>query len=136
MPDDEIPLKVDLLRYVDQRFKDLEQRMIAEDRALAATAAAAAKSLDHRLSSMNEFREQLSKERGSYVTAEVHRAEIQTISSTASASQKEVERRLGALEILMANYIGRFWALGVAVTLLTIAINIYLNYWTSHPPLK
>lgn len=128
MAEDEPLPKVDLIRYVDQRFKDLEQRMIAEDRALASTAAAAAKSLEHRLSAMNEFREQLNKERGLYVTSEVHRAEIQAVSASTYASQKENDRRLGALEILMANYVGRFWALGVAVTLLTLAINVYLNF--------
>lgn len=77
----EIPLK----DHIDQRFRDLEARMIA-----------AAETLAERLEGMNQFRRQIETERRDYLT----RGEYEI-------AHRDLNRRVETLEQLVANYGGR-----------------------------
>ncbi len=71
--------------------------------------AIAALNIDHRLGVMNEFREQLTLERGMYVTRELH-----------DKLQAEADKRLKILEGTKSNLEGRMWVLGAVVIILNV----------------
>jgi len=77
--------------------------------------------LERRLEAMNEFREQLVQERGTYVAEAVY-----------SVKHEELERRLRGLEAISANTAGRFWAVGVVATLMSTVLGFLIRY--AHVP--
>ena len=62
----------------------------------------------------NQFREQLTEERATYMT---HKDLV------------PLEIRVQTLEHARANLDGRFWAMGAGVGLLTVVLNIVLRFW-------
>ena len=113
---------VRLEKHYDQRFKDLEDKMNMNKAAQAEATRHAAEALEHRLDGMNEFRDQLSKERGQYVTRELFGSETQAHANADKETHTDIDRRLRALETVVANYAGRIWAIGAGITLLNLAI--------------
>lgn len=63
--------KVDLAIYIDSRVSDLKELVQACFDALALALNVAKGEIDRRLEGMNELREQITSERGTYVTREV-----------------------------------------------------------------
>jgi hypothetical protein len=90
----------------------LEKIILLEFQSAQRAIEAATKTLDHRLEGMNEFRAQMEKERTQYVRVERFEA---------------FEQRLEGLEKRSANQDGRFWALGIGLTLLMFAVQVWMK---------
>lgn len=73
--------------------------------------------LDERLEEMNKLRAQIESERGSYTTRELH-----------DKLEKEVDGRLKLIETFAANWQGRFWMMGAAVSAVVVAVNVLLGW--------
>jgi len=131
---------ITLREYIDTRIDALEKRFTDINRATDL----AAKAIEQRLEGMNEFREQLRSQAGTFVT----QIEIDAKMIAAEATHHEYERRIQALEQnklnigahdllerriqllekALANLEGRFWAVSVGVGVATLAINIALHF--------
>jgi hypothetical protein len=81
---------------------------------------AAVKALNVRLEAMNEFRGQITSERGNYVTRENY-----------DLRHDELKNKIGQLENHKANIEGRLWMVGTGLTALVIVINILFRFWPS-----
>jgi hypothetical protein len=92
----------------------LEEQLSSANFALNAATSA----LEHRLIGMNEFREQLNRERGMYVLQNAY-----------DDRHAELARRIAALEIYRANIDGRFWMLGTVWMIITFTAMVVMHYW-------
>ena len=122
-------MAIDLEKYVDQRFRDLEEKvaLIAESQATAVRSAAA--SLEHRLEAMNELRDQINRERGLYLTSDVFHAETKAHAASDDRTHAQADLRIRIIETTMANYAGRFWAVGIVATLAGLVVNLIIRFW-------
>ena len=80
--------------------------------------------IDRRLREMNEFRQQLTNERATYVTRDMLDARLHTFES----KQDSTNDIVASIERKMANQEGRFWAMGVALSVAVIILNIALRF--------
>lgn len=92
--------------------KDTASRVLAEANQRALDLAAASVRAHDVLT--NQFREQLTEERATYMTRK---------------DLAPVEQRVTILEHAQSNLDGRFWALGIGVSLLTLVLNVALRFW-------
>jgi hypothetical protein len=133
---------VPLRDYIDERCNNLQaemdRRMVTVDRlrtlsnetlaarfeAIDKAASLAALSLDKRLESMNEFRQQLNHQAATFITRSESDERIKTINTV----HDSLEMRVQALERMSANVEGRMWALGAGLTVLTIIVSIGLHF--------
>lgn len=107
---------VELRDYVDRIFSELEKahnaQLQAAEKALGATAMA----LEARLETMNQFRSQIQEERGEYVRRD---------------QLDPLLERLRKVEDRGSNMDGRFWALGIGLTIglgiFTTILNVILR---------
>jgi hypothetical protein len=120
----------------------LEQRMAQQDRAAEARWTAhehehamlreavmkAEIAVNTRLEGMNELRTQINRERGAYLTTETYEAKHEALIQKVEGQGAALNARLSTLENQAANVSGRFWALGVGLTLVVIAINVALHF--------
>ena len=122
-------MTIELEKYIDQRFRDLEERvaLLAESQAQAVRTAAG--NLEHRLEAMNELRDQINRERGLYLTSDVFHAETKAHAAADDRVHGNVDLRLRMIETTMANYAGRFWAVGILATLASLAVNLAIRFW-------
>jgi hypothetical protein len=74
--------------------------------------------LNERLGEMNELREQITRERGIYLTRERYDAEHQLLA-----------QRVSALELQNSKWSGSIWMLGAAISALVIIVNVALKIW-------
>jgi hypothetical protein len=81
-----------------------------------------------RLEGMNELRSQINAERGAYLSVSTYEAKHETLVEKVDAIDDALTARLNRLENQSANLSGRFWALGVGLTLVVIAINVALHF--------
>lgn len=98
----------------------LNERQIAHDREHAMLRDALGKAegaVNQRLEGMNELRAQINAERGAYLST-----------STYEAKHEVLVEKINRLEQQGANTSGRFWALGVGLTLIVITINVALHF--------
>lgn len=93
--DKDVPT-VSLEKYIDARFLALEIKLESE-----------AKALDHRLSGMNEFRSQITQERGEYA----RKNELNVKQEAADKTHDALEIRIRILES------GRAWLWGAMAAL-------------------
>jgi hypothetical protein len=105
---DELAAEIRHLREVI----DLRLASFEEARTLAA------QRMDDRLVEMNQLREQISKERGLYLTRERFDSEHGTLGN-----------RVSALELQNSKWSGSIWMLGGAVSAIVILVNIALKIW-------
>lgn len=97
--------------------KLMDERKDAQRDALAL----AQQATDARFEQVNNFRAQVTEERGRYVTQE--RYDVVTVN---------IERRVNELQQWRANMAGRMWAIGAAVVLITLIINGFGLYLQGH----
>lgn len=81
-----------------------------------------------RLEGMNELRAQINAERGSYLTTSTYDAKHEALTQKLDQAERTLAGRIATLEQQSANTSGRFWALGVGLTLMVIAINVALHF--------
>ena|ERR1700690_3517790 len=74
--------------------------------------------LNERLEERNELREQISKERGMYLSRERFDAEHSTLTG-----------RVSALELQNSKWAGSLWMLGAAVSAIVVLVNIAMKIW-------
>lgn len=135
--------------YIDMRFNSIQSaaeaeriaqtertlayatqsRLIAESiehrfQAVDSATKLAADAVDARLEKMNEFRGQLSDQTKLYVT----RNEITVAMENAKDDHIRIDVRLNSLEKALSNLEGRFWAIGVGFTLLSLISSIILHF--------
>ena len=104
---DDVPLK----EYVERIFSEHKAAQDLAQQTVQTTADA----LKDKLAEMNQFRLQLERERALYVQAK---------------DLTPLSERVRAIEDHKANLDGRFWALGVGLTILTTLMNLALRFWT------
>jgi hypothetical protein len=111
------------------RLEELEKRLNLQITNQETARTLAAIGIHERLEKMNEFRAQLDRQAGGFVTKEMLESKVDQIaqglrqhdlSDTASHEQHEV--RLRILETFRSNYEGRFWALGVGMAILVVVL--------------
>jgi hypothetical protein len=104
--------------YVDREVSHL--REIVELRYAASEAALnmAHQRMEERLGGMNELRDQISRERGAYLTRERFDAEHVTL-----------QDRTSALELQASKWSGSMWMLGAAISAVVVGVNILLRFW-------
>ena len=116
-------MAIDLEKYVDQRFRDLEEKMALMADGLNRAARDTTTSLDRLVVVVNDLRDQR------YVTQDVFQAETKSHEATDERFHGAVDARLRAIETTMANHAGRFWALGIVVTAINTAIILAVKFW-------
>lgn len=77
--------------------------------------------LSTRLETMNEFRAQITSERGTYVTKAVY-----------EERHENLKTQLNKLEIKNSNLDGKLWMLGAGLTGLTIVLNLLFQWYRPH----
>ena len=77
--------------------------------------------MERRLGEMNQFRDQIERERGEFLRREMYDEQH-------SAMRTEMDTRLKALETSKSNLEGRMWAMGAGITGLAVGINLLLHY--------
>ena len=77
-----------------------------------------------RLEAMNEFREQLNRQAGTFLTRQEVDAKIREVRVLLDS----MEKRIQVGELLKAEVIGRFWTLGVVGALIILAIEFLIHY--------
>ena len=130
-PDDGITLREYLTSLINSVKEANERRWdghehyhetIEEARKLAA------REIDRRLEDMNQFREQIDKERGDFVIAETFDGRVREIVLKQEAGNIEVEKRIAIVELWKSNLDGRFWMLGAVISILTVLINVLFKW--------
>lgn len=125
------------ISVLQERVKALEARLTEHQRIQAREMEADQKSvertrqeMERRLSEMNEFRAQLSTERSAYVTRDILDARLsgllERIEQNPVANRGKIELLQGRVEQLerdRANLQGRFYSLGVGLSILVLVIN-------------
>lgn len=130
-PASQPPEGVTLREYIEMLIEQRDKALKLEaDVALRAQERAEA-TLNARLEGMNEFREQLRAQAGTFATHKEVELKLDAVDTRIRAGNKELEIQLCAiddrtkvLENLLANYQGRLWAVGAAVTVINLVIGI------------
>jgi chromosome segregation ATPase len=81
--------------------------------------------MENRLASMDQFREQLRDQAGTFVRRDLMDSEI----SVVEAKVRQNADRISALERKEANLAGRFTALGIGIGLVVIVVNVLLRFF-------
>jgi hypothetical protein len=81
----------------------------------------ARKDIDRRLAEMNQFRDQIERERGEFVRREMYDEQHNSL-------RNDVDSRLKVLESSKSNLEGRMWAMGAGITTLAVGLNLLLHY--------
>ena len=104
---------------------ELHDRRYAESREYVRDAVEKAeRTMNERLTGMNEFRDTLRDQAAQFVSKPYLEATLQRIDERANAYQDSIETRLKSLENNRANLEGRMWALGAAFTIINIIIAV------------
>ena len=103
----------DLIHKLEIKAAVLEQKVTDMEQALIL----ANKELKERLSEMNEFRKQISDERGLYVTKEWF-----------DDKYSKVESSVYLLNQWRSNMEGRFWALGAIMAGFVVVLNLAMRW--------
>jgi hypothetical protein len=117
------------LRDLLEAHKELDNLRHAEEQK---SLAAAEVNLDRRLDTMNQFREQLTAERGHYVNRELHDKMESTVMSKIDKIDFDMDGRLKILETYAANVQGRIWAMGAGITIIVTGVGAIIQialYW-------
>lgn len=125
----------------DERYVFHKNEHVAMDKAVDVAKSAT----ELRLHSMNELREQVVHERSLYLLREVFETttiewgkwrELINLGLTEKITKTEYDRehktlasRVGLLESQAANYQGRLWALGVAISGVVVLVNLAIKFW-------
>ena len=119
------------VQVLQERLKALENRLdehnVVQQREILQakeTVHDTRQEMDRRLLEMNEFRQQLTNERATYVTRDMLDARLQAVESRQEAANEIVS----SIERKLANQEGRFWAMGVAFSVAVIILNIALRF--------
>jgi hypothetical protein len=102
-----------------QQWQDAHERFHTLDKEALALAR---KEIDRRLNEMNQFRDQIERERGEFVRRDMYDEQH-------TALRVEMDARLKLLESVRSNLEGRLWAIGAVIATLATAINLLLHYW-------
>ena len=81
----------------------------------------ARRDIDRRLGEMNQFRDQIERERGDFLRRDMYDEQHGVLRS-------EFDTRLKALETSKSNLEGRMWAMGAGITGLAVGLNLLLHY--------
>ncbi len=81
----------------------------------------ARRDIDRRLEEMNQFRDQIARERGEFIRRDVHDQQYDTM-------RDAVDTRLKILEQSKSNLEGRMWAMGAVITGIAVALNLLMHY--------
>lgn len=108
-------MPVDLEKYVDQRFRDLEAKMSLIEGGIYRAAQSTNASLERLVGLVEEMRNQR------YITQEMLQAELNAHIDVDQSFHDDVQGRLREIERILANYAGRLWGLGIIVTVVSVA---------------
>jgi hypothetical protein len=78
--------------------------------------------INRRLDEMNNLRFQIEKERGTYLQRDMYDREHRALGDA-------VDARLKILENKNSNLDGRMWAVGAAIGVIVLIINVAMHYW-------
>ena len=102
----------------ETRLARLEERLVASDRALEL----AKGEVDRRLNTMNEMREQINQERGSYVVRIEYEEKHKALLDKIDQRSEVVDNKLNDLKNFQYLIIG-------GVTVMQVVIGLLLHYW-------
>ena len=94
-----------------ERFHELEKEAIELAR----------KDVDRRLGDMNQFRDQIERERGEFLRRDMYDEQH-------NAMRNDMDIRQKSLETTKSNLEGRMWAIGAVITALAVGLNLLLHY--------
>jgi len=119
---------VSLRELLESRFMQLEQRIEESQRTHSAVHAVAELNINRRLDEMNELRDQITEERGRYITRDQLDSRLgQTIAEYHALAERNAAR-LSILESQVSNLQGRLWAFGAAVTVLIAGAALLVKF--------
>jgi hypothetical protein len=78
--------------------------------------------VDRRLLEMNQFRDQIERERGEFLRRDMYDEQY-------AAMRHETEARLKSLEESKSNLEGRMWAMGAGISAIAVGLNLILYYF-------
>jgi len=90
---------------------------------------ASVKALDARLEIMNQFRAQISEERGEFVKVDVYGSERKALEAKFEAKLDAGDKRIGILENNQSNQAGRTAAYVTVTGVVFALIEIFLHFW-------
>jgi hypothetical protein len=85
----------------------------------------ARKDIDRRLDEMNQFRDQIERERGEFLRRDMYDEQHNVL-------RNDVDTRLKTLESSKSNLEGRMFAIGAAITFILAVVQIFLYYVSHH----
>ncbi len=77
--------------------------------------------VDRRLEEMNQFREQIARERGEFLRRDMYDEQHNAI-------RNEMDARLKILEQGKSNLEGRMWMMGAGISAIAVGLNLLLHY--------
>lgn len=84
--------------------------------------------MEKRLESMNEFRDQLRDQAATFVRREVLDTAMTGLTQRIEKSEDVFENRIARLELANANMTGRLTALGIAMGIIVVVVNVALRF--------
>jgi hypothetical protein len=90
----------------------------------------AAEDISRRLAEMNQFRAQISEERGLFLSKTEYEARHRELETRLGTVKDTQDKRLNDLERAKSNLDGRLWALGAGFMILTVLVNVAFRYWS------
>lgn len=115
---------ISLREYTDLRFADVERRIV--ERGV---------DMERRLAALNELRSEVVADRGLLVRREFLDQRLQSMDAAYEvqrladlAAIARIGDELRAIQQQSANLQGRFWALGVGLTVVVVLVNVAISF--------
>lgn len=106
---------ISLRRYIEILIKEYKEAHKREHELLAENVSHTKENLEFRLETMNQFRNQINNERGSFITMEKFEAKMEVLERLLDNHYQSNERRISAIERTLANLKGRW--IGITSTI-------------------
>ena len=106
---------ISLRRYIEILIKEYKEAHKREHELLAENVSHTKENLEFRLETMNQFRNQINNERGSFITMEKFEAKMEMLERLLDNHYQSNERRISAIERTLANLKGRW--IGITSTI-------------------
>jgi len=124
MNENDVPLK----EHIETQLEQYKVAHGKEHELLAESVQHTRENLELRLESMNEFRKQILEERGTFLPRDRFNQKIEEIEKTLKNHEERSNERIGALEVQLSNLSGRVAAIGSAITIGLIILELLLRF--------
>jgi len=120
--------RVNLREYVESLFYQYKEAHEKEHKLQQESIELARKNMEYRLEGLNEWRGQLTDERGTLVSKDLFYGKIGEIDSKSSTKADADATTIGELKVKLANLEGRLTAVAAAISIGLVVLEIILRF--------